>query len=931
MKKIKTTLVLLAVYCCYELLPMSSTKPRLGLSVKNLKGTHEVLKDYPGYEPFWGLVFVEKDVARNLYAFSTHQIKKEASEIIKKADSKFNFLKEQVEDFLQGKENTAIQNLVRHMFHQVGGTFNITNAANNPVKQFTPEHLGKVLRIVHDSGTDYVKMETDLKKCLLSLGLLDPKGKPFPGKDFNPFVKNLVGAVQECSAQNPNALFAPGTAQGIILGYLLLKANDRVDLEQYFTGFLGTDVTLPQEQYSEENFKDILSATSDVQDSKQFAEFVCAMIYQQKYASFFPKLSTSKMVSYAGISFTDCVESMMLNMINIATYNQEKARLGFVPKELRMNNALVEFYKQHADASKIDHANVNQAWTDIVENIEGVVYNRIVDSASSEQLQVGDFCDGAIPVEQVYASLPVKIVQVGQKDFRVYEKLVGSQTYWLVPKQSGLVCCELMPTASNIIVLMNNLFHLRLYSNVEDVFNPDFVKAHFVPMCQKFNWTVETKDFQEFMIQVVGVKSFMIHLSSRSHGCISIDQAASTETHRVKLLNLSLRKQAVCVALGLERIKADFLLTLFYKQLLNPDDRLEIIKTSIRLHDKRIKQFLDNLIVSFSFQADDYYRDCLIDRYLVRPYKSIEIILDLDSLKLNDISQEHFRFYRKYFCNDAHKDQLLLLINTVNKNGINNQALYLVDAAVEKGVLNKADVEKVLSLIEIGLSKDYSVQKVSLSLAKTVVEKKLFDRSHAEKIFSWIEIGLNNKDNFVQRMSLWLAGDAVENNLFDAAQVKQILLMAKDPSFKGYKKFNDYLKRFEQKATDKGLLSKQLKNEDFLTSGEQESGMMALATKKGVLSKVQMDRVRAGLSADVQLLQQQPERFVPPSADQLEQQREAIEEFNRNAQQQELQPPFDLQLPKQQAAGQIATQPAGMVTGLQAKVKDALRRGLRYI
>ena len=81
-------------------------------------------------------------------------------------------------------KNTATQDLVRQMFHEVGGTFNVINALNNPVTQFTPEMLGKILRLVHDAGADSVKMEADLKAYLLSLGLKDPKGKLFPGKDF---------------------------------------------------------------------------------------------------------------------------------------------------------------------------------------------------------------------------------------------------------------------------------------------------------------------------------------------------------------------------------------------------------------------------------------------------------------------------------------------------------------------------------------------------------------------------------------------------------------------------------------------------------------------------------------------------------------------------------------------------------------------------
>lgn len=1091
MKKIKYIVGLFTVFVCHELLPMSSTKPKLGLSIKNLKGTHEVLKDYPGYEPFWGLVFAEKDVAKNLYTFSTHQIKKEASEIIKKADADLDFFKKPVEDFLQDKQNTATQNLVRQMFHEVGGTFNVTNAQNNPIKQFTPEHVGKVLRIVHDSGVNYAKMEVDLKKYLLSLGLLDPKGKPFPGKDFNPFIKSLVGSLQECSALNSDVLFAPGTAQGIVLGYLLLKANDRADLERYFTGFLGTDITLPQEQYSNQDFQNILSAASNLQDEKQFAEFVCAMIYQQKYASFFPKLSTSKMVNYAGVSFTDCVESMMLNVINIATYNQEDKVLGFAPKELTMNNALLEFYKQHEDASNIDHASVNQAWTDsVVQNVEGIAYNRIVDPVSKGQLQVREFCDGAIPVEEIDASLPVKRVQVGQKDFRVYEKSVGDQRYWLVPRQTGLVCCELMPTASNVVVLMNNLFHLLLYSKIEDIFNPNFAKTHFTQMCQKFNWNLKKEDHREIVIQVIGGKSFTIHLIPKSHGYITINQISSAETLGVDSSNFSLGKQAVCVALGLNNIQTDFLSALFYKQLLNPDDRLEAIKTGVLLHDKRLMQFLDNLIISFSLQEDNYYRNDLIQIYKKHPYKSIEIMFDLVALESHKGIRQFFEFCQKCFCDLAHKNQLLLFIDlTIKREESIDQAFSLATEAIIKHVLSRLDIQQILLWIQVGIeNKHMNVQRKSLLLAQEAVGHDLFDKSYAEQIILWILKSFKSKNKFLQSASLALAKKAIEKKLFDKSYVEQLVsllqisldskekylepesiavlyeLVAKDLIgksrieqimqwiFRGIKSsdrsvlseslrlakevvikglldragiepivllinaslgsrilivfdsldlaltalkkdlfdrshveqiaswilegikinqslslvlalealrknlldrlsveevvswahrvagskdasFKELIIVFEQEATNKGLLSKQLRNDDSLVFDEQESGMMALATRIGARSKAQMDRVRAGLPADLPAIWQKvKEQFVPPSADRLEQQQEAIETFNRrNVQQQELQPPFDLQLPQQQAAGQMPAQPAGMFAGWQAKGKDALRRSMRSI
>lgn len=37
------------------------------------------------------------------------------------------------------------------MFHMAGGTFNVTNAPNNPVKYLEPKHIGQILRAVQKS------------------------------------------------------------------------------------------------------------------------------------------------------------------------------------------------------------------------------------------------------------------------------------------------------------------------------------------------------------------------------------------------------------------------------------------------------------------------------------------------------------------------------------------------------------------------------------------------------------------------------------------------------------------------------------------------------------------------------------------------------------------------------------------------------------
>ncbi|MCX5923519.1 MAG: hypothetical protein NTU89_03030, partial [Candidatus Dependentiae bacterium] len=162
---------------------MSQSKPRLGLGVTKLKGTHTILSEYAGCSPFYGLVFAEKNVLRNLYEFSSFYNKSLGEAVLKDASPDLDIIKKEVGDYLNQDRSTGTQNLVRQMFNMPpGGTFNPTNAPNNPVAQLKPKDIGKILRIMNDFSSDAVKMELGLKNYMQSLGLKDPQGKPFVGK-----------------------------------------------------------------------------------------------------------------------------------------------------------------------------------------------------------------------------------------------------------------------------------------------------------------------------------------------------------------------------------------------------------------------------------------------------------------------------------------------------------------------------------------------------------------------------------------------------------------------------------------------------------------------------------------------------------------------------------------------------------------------------
>ena len=111
------------------------------------------------------------------------------------------------------------------------------------------------------------------------------------------------------------------------------------------------------------------------------------------------------------------------------------------------------------------------------------------------------------------------------KHYILREKTVGSAKYLLVPKDAGLSCYELMPTASNIVVALNNLFDLKLYES-KTILTADFAQKNFSKVCEKLGWRLQTSGInntQDSTIDVCkGASCFAINLRHKAHGYVSV-------------------------------------------------------------------------------------------------------------------------------------------------------------------------------------------------------------------------------------------------------------------------------------------------------------------------------------------------------------------------------------------------------------------------
>jgi len=620
----KRILLLMVCVSSVELFAIQRTKP-LQANIQDLKGIHQVAEVPSDYAPFWGLTFIEQGIAKLWYMLSSKHLNKEiASQFTGVSElDKAGVLK-----ILATQKNTFTEKLVDQMFHMAGGTFNVTNAPNNPVKYLKQRHIGRVLGMVHEGlkQTDLKLMQEPMEKYLVSLNLLDPSGKPFKAKDFRPFVSALIGAVGECLGDKP--LYPKNTAQGLLLGYLLAQSNDRSDLQEYFRGFLNDDTfVLPSDRYTVQDFKMIQSVVPDLQNIESFANYLCSAMYTEKYGSVLPKIMSSKSVAYQGNHFTNCVEAMMSNLVNIATYDSITHKLGHAPEGVTLSPELQKFYGQELHASNADVENmaVHQAWTSLLENRIGCVYNRLVQAGQQGVVEIRNQCDGVIPVDVVDAGLPVKEVSVGGNKYQLFEKRIGSKTYWLIPKSAGLDCFELMPTAANIIVTLNDLLSLNLYASVDETLQSDFVKKYFESMCSKLGWKVEPSILARMIegtsrisipVMLKSGERFDIHLHEKAHGYVSVDIKSELENRpSVASVNQSdAAVQAACLGSSLVNY-GDIANKHSLGQCvsaINLDSRLRLISEMMPVVGTLVDTpYLAKLIMSMGVVDDTHYGDSI--------------------------------------------------------------------------------------------------------------------------------------------------------------------------------------------------------------------------------------------------------------------------------------------------------------------------------
>ncbi|HSW75711.1 MAG TPA: hypothetical protein VLG50_01595, partial [Candidatus Saccharimonadales bacterium] len=662
--------------------------------------------------------------------------------------------------------------------------------------------------------SDAVFVSYNLKHELMYLvedfGFENSQKKLFKSANWNSFINSLLDGLKLQQA-GPDQVYAQNTVQEILLGYMLAKSHNRSDLENYFKAFLRDDnFVLPEEMYTDQEIIQHLASQVNIKDFKPFADLMCAFTYQEKYASKFPKIvEGNDRVEYQGVSFADCMETAMRNLVNIVTYLEGK--LGIVPEGLTMNPQLQKFYQipLNSDNASVGHKDVHQNWTDVIENIEGASYDYLV----YQNQKIASDCDGFIFIDNFKGldkKLPKKSVELNGKTIDLLKKKVGGRNYLLVAKNPDLFGCELMPNISNMVVVLNNLFNLHLYPSSKDIIEPDFASKYLQLVCEKLGWTLQdSSEFNGLNAELhITCKQgdFKMSLSNKVHGSLWVAPKDQFKINLVIPRDTEQSRLAVAISDQLVKeyeavpAKLDNPCLIHNQDVFSYDARLDITKnmlTAWSTLSTSEKNYVQKMIISFGFHADRYYLESVIEKIpSTFEYKdflfNIVIMFNLKNPG-NSLSLLKQMIMKNLVGADKAHNILSLLEKTINDPDflIRFSTITILADLIRNKLITG---EQALPLLQKGINDSNSLVQGQFTIVfQNLAIDKLIT---GEQAFAVLKEGINNS-NLSCFKSLELL---VENNLIPFERALPFL-----------KKGEDLLKKAqarEPKMTGEGMLSR---------------------------------------------------------------------------------------------------------------------------
>jgi len=394
-------------------------------------------------------------------------------------------------------------------------------------------------------------------------------------------VKNFVNVLIETREASKTDVYFPSMTEGVLLGFLYTKAQSKEDFKKYFDAFFtivrgGESGEIGEESKSPGDIPGTLINDAWVKDiyikedldniptikkwaeldntvlNKSFEAVVFKEIMGRFYLAPLPPFSGDMDVTYKGKTFTNCMETTMLNLCNVYAYDSNK-------KIFTSRDGMIAMIKNFYDTIQIDPVNigklnVHQAWSDCLQNIPGVAYNRLViDGARAlAPIDTRGFIHGVIGEdddEKKEAKESFSIVMSDGQTVTLPKITIAGGTYILIDptapaNQAGF---EVQPSLRNVIVIMNNLLGFELFEDedFETAFGrKDFNTTYFPALCEKLEWECEIgerdldKDDYTRTGLVIGFEA------GRGHVDLSVTSRHGEVTKR-ESVTMSLEKKAL--------------------------------------------------------------------------------------------------------------------------------------------------------------------------------------------------------------------------------------------------------------------------------------------------------------------------------------------------------------------------------------------------
>lgn len=372
----------------------------------------------------------------------------------------------------------------------------------------------------------------------------------------------ILQSLWECDPSNPEKLYNPYTTQTILLAFVYQAcSHDRLALKTFYEclnkGLDGKLLKNPLSQkWVDMSFEPVTQAQAlakieNIFKAKNLSQSIDNhfenFVYWTEQIRTLPDLFTQASASYfygpgkQTYLVPNCMDNAIRNFISLFAYDKNKNcfSAGQLKKALNLkaiDPQLEDFLNCYGDVNKARSAHAHDDWFTLIADIPYATYCQAINSAINRNYAKMGKVKGLIKIEN-----PTSAMQswATKNNF----DLLG--TYY-----HGY---ELYPSIRNIIIVLNHLLKLNLFSNqqeFEQLFaSDDFIPHYFPILCKKLRIddgvtftinktpvdikTVAANDGSDsitcnFCLNNIHIKFF----TNRVHGDFQVTKAADNEKSR---------------------------------------------------------------------------------------------------------------------------------------------------------------------------------------------------------------------------------------------------------------------------------------------------------------------------------------------------------------------------------------------------------------